>query len=227
MGWEPSRFRLACRKCRRDGPADGRDHVRIGPDQRLLTAATRLKHRVHLQHRSALFVHRWHSRSGWSSHSPVVPLRILPRKPAAAAVEKVGPTARTEVWLQCGRRDDSTLRRSFAIPLTAARTALAPFVFFDDRGLEPLSDQAENGSVGDAFGHHGHQLGMGDRVEGHHDTLPTSTVFPRRSPSRARTTRWWGKRWSCSVGRGANSACICSWSYPTAAVRASRRRGRI
>ncbi len=219
MGWEPSRFRLACRKCRRDGPADGRDHVRIGPDQRLLTAATRLKHRVHLQHRSALFVHRWHSRSGWSSHSPVVPLRILPRKPAAAAVEKVGPTARTEVWLQCGRRDDSALWRSFI--------AVADLLPFHDPGMQPFADQPHDPTIVDPVLDEAPQPAPVKVVEGHHDTLPTSTVFPRRSPSRARTTRWWGKRWSCSVGRGANSACICSWSYPTAAVRASRRRGRI
>jgi hypothetical protein len=52
-----------------------------------------------------------------------------------------------------------------------------------------VPDEGEDASIGDALGDHGHELGMGDGVEGHHDTLPTSRVFLPRSPPRAGTTR--------------------------------------
>jgi hypothetical protein len=76
--------------------------------------------------------------------------------------------------------------------------------------LQPFAYEPQKGFVVNALGEHLQEPLVIEMIEGHHDTLPTSTVFPRRSPLRARTTRWWGKRWSCSVGRGANSACICS-----------------
>lgn len=53
----------------------------------------------------------------------------------------------------------------FRLPFPPARASLAPLVFLDDRGLEPVPDEGEDASVGDPLADHGHELGLGDGVE--------------------------------------------------------------
>src|SRR3989338_6758594 len=76
------------------------------------------------------------------------------------------PVKYIQVAVRQQRRDDSTLRRTFAVGFAAAHILpSAVLVLSDDRRFEPLFDDVQYRTVNDALGYDGQQFGMGDAVE--------------------------------------------------------------
>src|SRR3989338_3337743 len=76
------------------------------------------------------------------------------------------PVKQVQVAVRQQRRDDSALRRTFAVGFAAAHILPgAILVLPDDRRFEPLLDDVQYRTVNDALGYDGQQFGVGDAVE--------------------------------------------------------------
>jgi len=101
-------------------------------------------------------------------------------------------TIRHSIPAPTGPDDPSYLLRgsSHARPLRCAFLAGPPPSFLEHAGAQPLSDQAQDPLVRDPVLEELHEPVVIDRIEGRHDTLPTSTASRRRCGSCGRGIRW-------------------------------------
>ncbi len=89
------------------------------------------------------------------------------------------PSGPTPFLQHCRGRDRRLLgNAAFLLPRSVRPSpSPAPVVFFH-RHHQPLFDQGQQVAVADSTRHRAHQLGVGDGIEGKHDTLPISKTFP-------------------------------------------------
>ena len=87
-------------------------------------------------------------------------------KPPLKMLSIPPPVQQVQIQVGQQRRDDAPLRGAHAVGLAAA-DALPRTVSIlpHDRRLEPHPKNVQNGTVHNALGHHGHQLGVRNAVE--------------------------------------------------------------